>query len=195
LGIIGLGRIGTAMAMRAKPFGLNIVYYDPYKPDGTDKALGITKCDHLEELVSTSDYITIHTLLTDETRGMLNMDFFSRAKKDLILINTARGKLFDSFETIYKILKDDMVSGLGLDVLPAEPPDFSEKIIKAWQDDAPWIKNRLLLLPHAAFYSEGAIRDIRLKAALAIKKFFAGDKLKNVVNKDFLPEEIRKNLL
>jgi lactate dehydrogenase-like 2-hydroxyacid dehydrogenase len=195
LGIIGLGRIGTAMAMRAKPFGLDIVYYDPYKPDGTDKALGITKCDHLEELVSTSDYITIHTPLTDETLGMLNMDFFSRAKKDLILINTARGKLFDSFETIYTVLKDGMVSGLGLDVLPTEPPDYNEKIIKAWQDDEPWIKNRLLLLPHASFYSEGAIRDIRLKAALAIKKFFAGDKTKNVINKDFLPEKIRKNLL
>lgn len=195
LGIIGLGRIGTAVAERAKPFGLNILYYDPYKPDGFDKSLGITKCDRLEELTAVSDYITIHTPLTDETQGMLNMDFFSKVKKGVVLINTARGKLFDSFDTIYTVLKENIVSGLGLDVLPMEPPDDNEKIIKAWRDNEPWIKNRLLLLPHASFYSEGGIRDIRSKAALAVKKFFAGDKMKNVVNKDFLPEEIRKNLL
>jgi C-terminal binding protein len=195
LGIIGLGRIGTAIAVRAKGFGLKIVYYDPYKPDGFDKSMGITKCDKLEELASISDYITIHTPLTNETEGMINRNFFSQVKKGVVFLNTARGKLFDNFETIYDALKTGTVSAMGLDVLPKEPPDFNNKLIRAWSEDEDWIKYRLMIMPHAAFYSEDGIKEMRSKAALAIKRYFDKDKLKNVVNKELLPAELRVNLL
>ncbi len=70
-GIIGLGRIGSAAALRAKAFGLDVCFYDPYKPDGYDKALGIRRCETLDQLLSASQVVSLHCPLTDETRHML----------------------------------------------------------------------------------------------------------------------------
>ena len=95
LGIIGLGRIGTAVAMRAKAFGLDVAFHDPYARDGMDRALGLRRLE-LHDLLAQADLLTLHTPLTDETRGMVNTDFFSKVKHGAFLVNTSRGGVLKS---------------------------------------------------------------------------------------------------
>jgi lactate dehydrogenase-like 2-hydroxyacid dehydrogenase len=163
-GIIGLGRIGTATALRAKSFGMNVVFYDPYVPDGKDKALQVTRVNLLNELLEKADIISIHTPLTDETRSMVNKDFFDNVKKNLILINTARGKIID-LDALNNALQDNVVKAAGLDVLPQEPPDINHPLIQAWQAEEDWLSGRLLITPHSAFYNRESYIEMRQKAA------------------------------
>ena len=100
-----MGRIGTAVAMRAKAFGMNVVYYDPYLPDGYDKTYQVKEFKVLEELVSNSNVISIHVPLNRNTEKMINYSLLQNAKYKPILINTARGKVINT-EDIYLSLKE-----------------------------------------------------------------------------------------
>lgn len=182
LGIIGLGRIGTAVALRAKPFGMRIMFYDPYKPDGYDKALGITRAETLEELLTAADIVTLHVPLTPETRGMVNAGFLAHLRPGALLINTARGPVLESLECLADALRQGHLRAAGLDVLPQEPPDKDETLIRPWKAQEEWIRHRLVLTPHAAFYSEEAFLEMRRKAAAQVRAALTGDPLRNVVN-------------
>lgn len=185
LGIIGLGRIGTAVAVRAKALGMMVVFYDPYKEDGYDKALGIKRLQHLDELLEMSDAVSIHTPLTNETRGMVNNKFFNTLKQDAIFVNTARGGIvnLDSLETA---LRSRRLLGAGLDVLPVEPPDINHPLIASWRSMESWLMGRLIITPHAAFYNEESFTEMREKAAIAALKVLNGDKPKNCINQQFI---------
>jgi len=185
LGIIGLGRIGTATALRAKAFGMRVVFYDPYIPDGQDKALGVTRCYELADLLAQADVVSIHTPLTSETRGMANAAFFSMLKPGAIFINTARGAIVD-LDALTEALRSGQVGAAGLDVLPQEPPDPDHPLIRAWRARESWIAYRLIITPHAAFYCEEAYREMRMKAALEAKRVLAGQKPRNCVNEAWL---------
>jgi len=185
LGIIGLGRIGTATAIRAKSFGMKVCFYDPYIPDGFDKALGIKNTLNLDTLLEMSDVISIHTPLTDETLEMVDETFLKKMKKGAILVNTARGEI-TNLDAIYEALKVGKLKAVGLDVLPNEPPDNKNCLIKAWREDESWLKGRLLITPHAAFFNEESYKELRHKATSTIKDFFEGNKPKNIVNKNYL---------
>ncbi|MCP3924026.1 MAG: C-terminal binding protein [Desulfobacterales bacterium] len=185
LGIIGMGRIGTATAMRAKAFGMQVHYYDPYIPDGMDKALDVKKVDDLSELIKCSDVISLHTPLTDETSGMVNASFLKSMKKDSILINTARGEVID-FDALYDALKNSEIRAAGLDVLPIEPPDPKHPLIKEWRDSESWLEGRLLITPHSAFFNREAYEELRCKSAIVAKNYFEGKTPKNIVNKNYL---------
>lgn len=182
LGIIGLGRIGVAVAMRAKAFGLKVIFYDPYIPRGIEKSLSLIRKDNLIELLSESDIVTFHVPLTDETRNMANRDFFEKLKPGATIINTARGGIID-IEALYHAMKNGKVWAAGLDVLPVEPPLSRDKLIKAWHRDENWLRNHLLITPHCAFYSPSAFREMRMKAALEIKRVFEEHLPYNCVNK------------
>src|SRR5438105_10347274 len=91
LGIIGCGRIGTALARRGLALGLRAAFYDPYRPDGLDKALGIERCDRLEDLLARSDFVSLHCPLTRETHHILNGSTLARLPRGAYVINTARG--------------------------------------------------------------------------------------------------------
>ena len=91
-GIIGLGRIGTAVALRAKAFGCDVRYYDPYAPQGKDKSIGV-KQDTFENILKDSDIISLHVPSNSETRGLFNERVISIMKDDVIIINTARGDI------------------------------------------------------------------------------------------------------
>ena len=171
LGIIGLGRIGTAVAMRAKGFGLNVGFYDPYVVHGQEKALGVARYGSLQTLLQSSDIVSIHTPLTEETREMANSEFFSLMKKGSLFINTARGGIID-IDSLYNHIKDGHIRAAGLDVLPQEPPDESHPLIKAWRACEPWVNGRLIITPHSAFYNQEAFEEMRRKAALEVKKVF-----------------------
>lgn len=182
LGIIGLGRIGAAVALRAKPFGCAVLFYDPYKPDGYDKALGITRAWTLDELLAASDIVTVHTPLTDETRGMIDAAFLSRMRHGALLINTARGPILESFACLEPYLRSGQLRGAAFDVAPAEPLPADEPLVRAWRAQEPWIRHRLVITPHAAFYSEEAFAEMRRKAAAVVRAVLLGAPLRNVVN-------------
>ena len=95
LGLVGLGRIGTAVAVRAKSFGFKIYFYDPYKEDGYDKALGIERCDTIDELFRKSECISLHCNCTSDNINMVNTKLLRQMPKGSMFVNTARGDLVE----------------------------------------------------------------------------------------------------
>ena len=180
-GVVGMGRIGTAAGMRAKAFGMDVVFFDPYVPSGQDIALGFKRVHSLHEVMAAADVLSLHTPLTAETRGMIDAAALAAMKPDAILINTSRGPVLD-FDALYEALRCGALAAAGLDVLPVEPPDPNHPLLKAWREDADWIKGRLVLNPHAAFYSKGALQDMRTFAAETVRSYLLEGKLRDCVN-------------
>jgi len=181
IGIIGFGRIGIATALRAKSFGMKVVFFDPYIPDGKDKSLFVSRCDTLHDLLEISDVVSIHTPLTDETNSMVDKAFLNTMKKSAILINTARGKIFN-LDDVYDALKSKRIKAVGTDVLPIEPPEKNHPLIQAWRSDDVIIKDRLIITPHAAFYNQESFVEMRAKAAKEALRVINGKEPKNCVN-------------
>lgn len=181
IGIVGLGRIGTAVALRAKVFGIRVIFYDPYVPRGIEKSLNLERKDNLYELLGESDIVSLHVPLTEETKDMADRKFFISLKIGAVIINTARGAIID-FQELYKAMKKDIVWAAGIDVLPFEPPNEEDLLIKAWKNKENWIRNRLLITPHCAFYSQQAYVEMRKKAAEEVKRVLKGELPYNCVN-------------
>jgi len=180
-GVVGLGRIGTAAALRAKALGMQVVFYDPYKPDGYDKALGVRRVETLDELLAESLVVSLHCPLTDETRRMIDAAAIAKMPRGAYLVNTARGAVVDT-AAVPGAIASGQLAGAGLDVLPEEPPADDDPLLVAWRDPAHPAHHRLILNPHAAFYSEEGFLDLRSKAAEACRRAIAGLPLRNVVN-------------
>src|SRR5208337_994355 len=119
LGIIGLGRIGAAIAQRAKGFGMKILYYDIIRNEKAEKELGIQFTD-LNNLLSQSDFITIHTNLTKETHHLMGAKQFDQMKRTGILVNTSRGPIVDNM-ALYEALRSKKIAYAALDVTEPEP--------------------------------------------------------------------------
>ncbi len=185
LGVVGLGRIGGAAALRAKAFDMDVVFYDPYKPNGYDLSLGIRRADSLEDLFAQSDIVTLHTPLNDETRNLINADVLKASKKGLILINTARGPVVD-IDALYDALKDNTILATGLDVLPDEPANLEKPLIKAWHEGEDWLRHRVIITPHSAFFTPQSMRDIRGFSARTAARYLRDGRLENCVNEEFL---------
>jgi phosphoglycerate dehydrogenase-like enzyme len=184
-GVVGAGRIGTAAMRRAKAFDMDVVFYDPYVPNGYQFAIGVRRSDSLSELMGQCDFVSVHTPLTAETRGLIGAEAFVAAKKGMILINTARGPVVD-VDALYDAMKDGTVLAAGLDVLPEEPGNPQRRLIAAWQKNEDWIRHRLLLTPHSAFYTPESIRDNRGFAARTAARYLRDGRLENCVNRHFL---------
>ena len=180
-GIVGLGRIGTATALRAKAFGMDVLFYDPYKPDGFDKALGIRRADTVESLFRQSHAISFHCPLTDETRHLFNAKSLSWLPRGAFVINTARGAVVDT-EVIPSAIVSGQLAGAGIDVLAIEPPTDSDALATAWRDPSHPAHHRIILNPHSAFYSEEGLREMRIKGAQACLNAISGRGIRNVVN-------------
>ena len=185
LGIIGLGRIGTAVALRAKAFGIKVFFYDPYIPRGWEKSLGVRRCETLLDLAEISDIISIHVPLTHETQGMINNDFFNHCDCKPIIVNTARGGIVD-LNALYAGLKSDKIQAAGLDVLEKEPPNDENPLIRAWKDSNEWLAGRLIITPHCAFCNVESLIEMRQKASQEALRVLNGDMPRSCVNKEFL---------
>ena len=184
-GVLGLGRIGTAAALRAKAFGMDVVFYDPYRPNGAELALNVRRADSLEDLFGQSDVVSVHAPLNDETRNLVNADVLAGSKPGLIIINTARGPIID-IDALHDAMKADQVLAAGLDVLPEEPANLERPLIKAWHAGEEWIRDRLLLTPHSAFFTPQSLRDIRAFSARTAARYLRDGRLENCVNEDSL---------
>ena len=164
-GILGLGRIGTAVALRAKALGYRVVFYDPKLPNGADLALGIDRALTLEALLGQSNILSVHTPLTRETAGMLGAREFALLPEGAVLINTARGGTMD-FDALEAALRSGHLAAAGLDVMPVEPPtDPVHSLLQAYRDRDPAFEGRLIVTPHSAFWTPEAEWDIRIKGA------------------------------
>lgn len=184
-GLVGRGRIGTAAGLRAKAFGMNVIFFDPYVPDGGDQAVGFGRRESLEELLRESDVISCHTPLTEETRGLINGQALSCMKPDAILLNTSRGEVVD-LDAVTEALHSNRIAAAGLDVLTKEPPDPEHPLFRALRERADWTIGRVVVTPHAAWYSPDGARDCREKAARTVITYLTGGPLRNCINSQFL---------
>lgn len=180
-GIVGVGRIGTAAALRAKALGFEVAYYDPFVPQGRDKSLGIRCVETLEELLAQSYILSLHCPLTPLTRHLINRETIARLPKGAYLVNTARGGVVDVMAVV-DALASGHLAGAGIDVLENEPPSDENPILKAWRDPNHPAHDRLILNPHSAFYSEEGSTDMRVKAAQNCRRVLLGKAPVNVVN-------------
>ena len=184
-GVIGLGRIGTASALRARAFGMNVAFYDPELPNGSELAFGFARARTLNDLLGMADVISIHAPLNDSTRGIIDDAAVAAMKPGAYVINTARGPICNTGALVAG-LKSGKLAAVALDVLPKEPASADDPLVKAWLANEPWIRGRVLLTPHAAFYSPDSLADLRRKAIETAYDYLREGKRANCVNAEFL---------
>ena len=175
LGIVGCGRIGTAMALRAKALGMRVVICDPYKPDGIEKALGVERVAKLEELLPQSEFISLHCPLTAQTRHILGAKTFPLLPHGAYVINTARGPCVDG-GALLAALDNGQVGYAALDVVEEEP--LTDERLRR--------HDRVVLTPHAAFYSVEGFQEMRTKGAIEARRILTGEPVRNAVNAEWL---------
>lgn len=150
LGIMGLGRIGAALAKLVQPFEMTVVGHDPLVSRERGRELGVEMVD-LRELLQRSDYVSIHVSLNQETRGLINRERISWMKRGAVLVNVARGGIVESLDVLAEALESGQLGPIGLDVFLIEPPDVTHRIFKHPQ---------LVRAPHVLGVSEIAMERI-----------------------------------
>ena len=180
-GIVGLGRIGTAAALRAKALGMDVAFYDPYVPQGRDKSLGVRSVESLEELLGQADVVSLHCPLTPETKHLINRQTIAQMRPGAFLVNTARGGAVEVLAVLDAVTSGHL-RGAAIDVLEVEPPLDDHPLIVAWRDPNHPAHDRIILNPHSAFYSEEGLLDMRIKSSQNCRRVLLGQKPYNVVN-------------
>ncbi len=130
MGIIGLGRIGKEVAIRARAFAMPVIAYDPYWDDAFAREHAVTRCPSMEDVLSQADVVSLHCFLDDNTRGMINADSISRMKEGAVILNCARGELVDT-PSVVEALQSGRLGGYGADVLDVEPPPPDHSLLSA----------------------------------------------------------------
>lgn len=174
-GILGLGKIGKAVAKRAQGFGMKVIAYSPSCKEETAKSIGV-KLVSKEKLFETSDVISIHMRLTPENENMLNREAFAMMKKKPIIVNVSRGSMIDE-EALLEALDQGKIFGAGLDVLVEETNENTLKSPLVGRED-------VVLTPHTAFYSDFALYECQRIAAENLCYVLLGqkDKIFKMVN-------------
>ncbi|MDR3516728.1 MAG: C-terminal binding protein [Azospirillaceae bacterium] len=183
VGVVGVGRIGTSVVNRLKPFGYHIAGFDPYQPSGHEKAIGYQRTESLNALLAMADILTLHCPLTPETTGMIDTAAVERLKPGSILVNTARGRLVADLDTIAAALRTGRLAAAGLDVLPDEPPR-PHPLLDAWRRREDWLDGRLIITPHVAFYADEAWIEQRRKGCETARLCLVEGRLRNLINPD-----------
>ncbi|CAG5904749.1 unnamed protein product [Menidia menidia] len=172
-------QIREAVAVRAKVFGFNVIFYDPYLQDGLERSLGVQRVYTLQDLLYQSDCVSLHCNLNEHNHHLINDFTIKQMRQGAFLVNTARGGLVDE-KALAQALKEGRIRGAALDVHETEPFTFAQGPLK----DAP----NLICTPHTAWYSEQASLEMREAAATEIRRAITGripDSLRNCVNKEF----------
>ncbi|MFW6103740.1 MAG: NAD(P)-dependent oxidoreductase, partial [Bacteroidota bacterium] len=173
LGIIGMGNIGKSMAMKAKAFGMNILYYQRTPLNYTDEKTYSARYVKFEELLRKSDVVSLHTPLTDETHHLLGDNEFMKMKQGAFVINTARGAVIHE-KALIRYLRNGHLGGAGLDVYEFEPK-ISEELLGM---------SNVVLVPHIGTANYETRKAIAEEAAGNVVKYFKGGRPPNLVNPD-----------
>ena len=177
LGLFGLGRIARMVAQKASGFGFRIIAYDPY----VSKVDGGIKLVKFSQLLSDSDFVSIHVPLTAETRHSFGKNELKVMKKTAYLINTSRGPVINE-KDLYIGLKEKWIAGAALDVMEKEPPDWENLLLKL---------DNLIITPHISFYSEESYVELKTKTADAVHSVLKGELPRAMVN----PQVIKRKIL
>ena len=175
LGIIGFGRIGQAIIPKAKAFGLTINVCSPRTDPERIRQHGAQKVS-FQELLTRSDFITIHAPLTTETEHLFSVAEFRAMKPTAFLINTARGGIVDT-TALTEALRNGDIAGAGLDVLETEPPESDTELLTL---------ENVVVTPHVAFISEESILDLEVTAARCVAQVLTGQLPESIVNPSVL---------
>jgi D-3-phosphoglycerate dehydrogenase len=174
LGIVGLGRIGSQLARLVQNFSMKVLAFDPIATSAQAKELGIELVE-LDEVIRTSDFISLHVPLTGQTKGMINRESIATMKKGAILVNLARGGVIENLDVLADGLESGQLAGVGLDVFPEEPPDVSHRIFK---------DPRCVCAPHLLGTSELAMERIFTTMATGMVAVLQGNRPEHCVNPD-----------
>lgn len=172
LGFIGSGRIGGDVVKRAKVFGMKCISYDPYLPKDVADKLGLELVE-LDRVLVESDFLTIHAVLTDETKGMIGEKELGKMKKTAFIVNCARGGIINE-SALYQALKDGKIAGAALDVFENEPPINSPLLTLP----------NVVFTPHLGASTEEAQQRAGITIAEQVTKAFKGEKPEFIVNKE-----------
>jgi glyoxylate reductase len=175
IGIVGAGRIGYALAKRAKGFDMKILYYDVIPRPEMEKELG-AKPVNLDELLKESDFVSIHVSLMKETQHLINAEKLRLMKRTAYLINNARGPIVDE-KALYRALKEGRIAGAGLDVFEQEPTPVDNPLLKL---------DNVVVAPHISSASQETRSRMAEIAAENLVAFFEGRKPPNLVNPDVM---------
>ena len=176
LGLVGFGRIPQLVAPKAKAFGIRVVAFDPFVSPEVFTRAGVERVD-FSEMLAISDYVSIHSPLLPETRGLFGDDVFRHMKPTAYLINTARGPIVDE-AALARALDAGELAGAALDVMPQEPPV-----------DSPLLgRDNVIITPHTSFYSEESLVDLQVRAAEEVVRVLGGQAPRHPVN----PEAVQR---
>ncbi|MCB9458240.1 MAG: hypothetical protein H6670_01230 [Anaerolineaceae bacterium] len=175
LGLVGLGRIGQAIAKRAQAFEMNVVAHDPYVPAEVASDMGVVLLD-LDGVFAHADFISLHAPIMDETRGMINVDSIAKMKDGVRIINAARGGLINDAD-LAAAIKSGKVAGAALDVYEPEPPAADNPLIGL---------DGVIHTPHLAASTSDAQVTVAIEAAQLVIDALLHNKPQNVVNKAVL---------
>jgi len=182
LGLLGVGRIGSAVAARARGFGLRILVYDPYVSAEAVRKMEVERVD-LDALLRESDYLSIHVPLNADTLRLIGDEALLKMKPTAFLINVARGKIVDQ-AALCRALQVGRLAGAALDVLETEPPRPDDPILQL---------SNVILTPHAAWYSEQSRLDMRRRAVGQVVSVLNGELPYSLVNREVLEKLGRRS--
>jgi len=175
LGIIGLGRIGEAVARRSKGFGMKVLYYDVIRRKAAEEKLGLEYAP-MERVLKESDFISLHVPLTPQTRGLIGEEELRIMKKNAILINTSRGAVIDQ-KALARALKEGWIAGAGLDVFEEEPIGSDDPLLKL---------TNIVLTPHIGSASHETRNRMAELAASGMISVLRGEKPENLFNPEVI---------
>ena len=178
LGVLGLGRVGSEVAKRAQSFAMQVIAHDPFVSPDYARILGVELAS-LEDLLARSDFITIHTALTDSTFHLIGERELAMMKPSARLVNAARGELIDD-EALLQALDQDILAGAALDVFAQEPPG-----------ETPLVQHsKVIVTPHLGASTQEAQREVAIETAEQVLAVLRGEPARNTVNAPFLPPEV-----
>ncbi len=177
LGVVGIGSIGSQVAKRAQGFAMNVIAYDPFLSEEKAEAMGVEKVS-LEELFRRSDFITIHTPITVETRNMINKETIKKMKDGVRIINCARGGIINE-KDLYDALTEGKVAGAALDVFEKEPPENNPLLTL----------DNVISTPHLGAATKEAQENVAIAIAEQIADYLVRGTIRNAVNFPSIPAD------
>ena len=177
LGIIGLGAIGSQVAKKAQGLEMNVIAYDPFLSEDKAQAMGIKK-GSLDDIFIESDFITIHSPMTPETKGLINASTIAKMKQGVRIINCARGGIVNE-QDLYEAMKSGKVAGAALDVFEKEPPE----------DNPLLTLDNLICTPHLGASTEEAQENVALAVAEQIADYLVHGTIRHAVNFPSIPSD------
>ncbi|NMB35927.1 MAG: phosphoglycerate dehydrogenase [Firmicutes bacterium] len=184
LGVIGLGRIGSEVAKRARAFGMRILAYDPYISAEQAEKIGVVACQNLVEILPQADFITVHVPRTSSTEHLLGAKELAKMKDGVRIINCARGGLIDE-KALYEAITAGKVAGAALDVFEKEPPANNNPLLQLEQ---------VISTPHLGASTQEAQINVAVQVAEEIMHVLKGEPLHMAVNAPVLPPKLMSEI-